>query len=239
VKRLPYLVQKIECHNLEVARTGKTKPNEIVIVGAHYDSVETSPGANDNGTGVAALLELSRHFTGAARTVRFVAFVNEEPPFFQTPEMGSRVYATACRQLGDNIRSMICLETIGYYSDAPGSQRYPPLFKWFYPDRGNFIAFVSDFASRGVMHRAARAFRAYTNFPVECCATWSKVPGVDWSDHWSFWQEGYRAFMVTDTAPFRYEYYHTPEDTPDKVNYDSLARVTQGVSGAINALANE
>lgn len=225
------------CQNLEIARPGSS---EIVIAGAHYDSVAGSPGANDNASAVAALLELSRLFAGKTtkRTLRFAAFVNEEPPFFKTPEQGSRVYARACRQRGDDVRAMISLETIGYYNDTPGSQKYPFPFGLFYPNRGHFLAFISDFASRRVMHQAVRAFRAQSDFPVECCATFAAVPGIDWSDHGSFWHEDYRAFMVTDTAPYRYPHYHEATDTPEKVNYEALARVTSGLYAVLEALAN-
>jgi hypothetical protein len=241
VTRYPYEVYNVECANLEVTRQGKTRPSEIILVGAHYDSVAGSPGANDNGSGVAAMLELSRFFANRdpARTIRFVAFVNEEPPFFQTPQMGSRVYAKMAKTRGDDIRGMICLETMGYYSDQRGGQRYPFPFNLFYPNRGNFIGFVSNLRSRSVMHRAVRAFRAHSDFPVECCATWGRIPGVDWSDHASFWREGYPSFMVTDTAPYRYPDYHTAQDTPEKIDYDSLARVTEGLCGTIASLAAE
>jgi len=241
VARQPYRAADVECANLEAVRAGTDKRGEIIVVGAHYDSVFGCPGANDNASAVAALLEISRAFATVSprRTVRFVAFVNEEPPFFQTPLQGSRVCARACRQRGDDVRAMVALETIGCYSDEPGSQKYPSVFRWFYPDTGNFVAFVSDLRSRSVMHAAAGAFRAHSDFPVECCATFARVAGVDWSDHGSFWHEGYRAFMVTDTAPFRYRYYHTGEDTPDKVDYPALAKVTAGLVTAVAALANE
>jgi len=234
-----YETNRVECANLEVTRRGTTRPGEIILVGAHYDTVDESPGANDNGSGVAAMLELSRALArdSLSRTVRFVAFVNEEPPFFDTKQMGSRVYAEMARQRGDDIRAMISLETIGYYTDRPGSQHYPPFFRWFYPDRGNFIAFVSDLRSRPLLHRAVAGFRAHTDIPAECCSTFRQVPGVNWSDHGSFWREGYRAFMVTDTAPYRYPHYHTEFDTPDKVNYPALARVTAGLCGVVSLLA--
>jgi hypothetical protein len=225
------------CQNLEVTRPGN---REIIIVGAHYDSVAGSPGANDNASAVAALLELSRILAiqKTERTTRFVAFVNEEPPFFKTPQQGSRVHARACRQRSDDVRVMISLETMGWFTNAPGSQKYPFPLGFFYPNRGNFIGFVSNLSSRGVMHEAVRAFRAHTDFPVECCAMFASVPGIDWSDHGSFWHEGYRAFMVTDTAPYRYPHYHEATDTPDKVNYEALARVTHGLSTVIASLAN-
>jgi len=240
VTRQPFTADGVTCANLEAVRRGNS---EMIVVGAHYDSVCGTAGANDNASGVASLLELSRVFANGSdgaplsRTIRFVAFVNEEPPFFRTDQMGSRVYARACRQRGDDVRAMIALETMGCYSDVPGSQQYPPAFRWFYPDRGNFIAFVSDLRSRGLMHRAAGAFRAHSGFPVECCATFARVTGVDWSDHGSFWREGYRGFMVTDTAPFRYAHYHQSSDTPDKVDCAALARVTQGLCGVVASLA--
>lgn len=225
--------------NLEVSRPGRRAPGEIVIVGAHYDSVSGSPGANDNGSGVAALLELARRFAArdTGRTVRFVAFVNEEPPFFRTGDMGSRHYARAARAGSEDIRAMLALETIGYYDDAPGSQHYPPLFSLFFPDRGNFLGLVSNFGSRALLKRAVAAFRAASDFPIEHVATFGWVPGVDWSDHASFWDEGYPAIMITDTALYRYPYYHSGRDTPDKLDYARLARVTEGLVAVIEALA--
>lgn len=241
VVRLPYRVSGEECFNVEATRRGKDRPDEIILIGAHYDSIVGCPGANDNGSGVAALIEMARRFAAMkpSRTVRFVAFVNEEPPFFQTGHMGSQVYAKMARERGDDIRAMISLETIGYYSDEKGSQRYPPLFKLFYPSEGNFIAFVSDLKSRSLLHRSVAAFRAHCDFPIECVATFAAVPGIDWSDHAAFWREGYRAFMVTDTAPYRYPHYHTADDTAEKVDCESLARVTEGMCGVVAALAAE
>ncbi|MGH8570397.1 MAG: M28 family peptidase, partial [Gammaproteobacteria bacterium] len=173
------------------------------------------------------------------RTVRFVAFVNEESPFFYRRQMGSMVYAEAARERGDDIRLMMSLEMLGSYSDRPGSQRYPPLFRYFYPDRGNFIAFVSNFSSRGMLKQAVAAFQAGSEFPVEHVATFSFVPGVSWSDHQSFWRQGYPALMVTDTAFYRYAYYHTAQDTPEKVDYAAMAEVVQGLYKAIASLAME
>jgi len=240
VTRHPYTADGQEFANLEVTRPGTTHANEIVLVGAHYDSVEGSPGADDNTSGVAAMLEISGVFArlNQARTVRFVAFVNEEPPYFETDRQGSRVYAKLCRQRGDNIHAMLSLETLGYYSDEPGSQRYPKPFNLFYPDRGNFIGFVSNLRSRAVMHDAVRAFRGHSDVPIEACATLERIEGVGWSDHASFWREGYEAFMVTDTAIFRYPHYHAASDTPDKVNYPILARVSDGLAGTIAVLAD-
>lgn len=228
-----------EVRNLEVEVSGQGRFDEIIVIGAHYDSVSGAPGANDNGSGVAAVLELARLLRTArpARTLRFVAFANEEPPFFKTEEMGSRVYARRSRERRDNIVAMFSLETIGYYSDHPGSQRYPFPLGFFYPSTGNFIAFVSNLASRPLLHEALAAFRRHAGFPSEGVAAPAFIPGVDWSDHWSFWKEGYPALMVTDTAPYRYPHYHTAQDTPDKVDYERLARVVAGLHRMLRDLA--
>ena len=226
--------------NVAAERRGVVNPEEIVVVGAHYDSVTGCPGANDNGTGVAALLELSVAFSGAAlgRTLRFVAFANEEPPFFRTPEMGSLHYARAARARGERIVAMLSLETIGAYSDSPGSQRYPlPLFGIFYPREANFIAFVGNFRSRALVRRAVGTFRRCAVFPSEGMAAPAWIAGIGWSDHWAFWQHGYPAIMITDTALFRYPPYHTAEDTPDKIAYDRMARVVSGLQHVVGDLA--
>jgi len=242
VTRHEYAMGRDTWANLEITRRGRERPDDIILIGAHYDSVIGSPGANDNATGVSALLELSR--PAAARdlgkTVRFVAFVNEEPPQFQTALMGSRVYARQARARGDRIRAMLSLETLGYYSEAPGSQAFPfpsALYRLFYPNRGNFVLFVSNFGSRPLLRQAVESFRQVTPFPVESIATFEWVPGVDWSDHGSFWEQGYPALMVTDTALYRYPHYHTEQDTPEKVNYDALARVVDGLAGTLWTLS--
>lgn len=234
-----YEVRGISSANLEVTRLGSTQPGEIILVGAHYDSVFGSPGANDNASGVAALLEISKLFAAIepGRSMRFVAFTNEEPPFFFWRSMGSLVYARAARARGDNIRLMVSLETIGYFRDEPGSQHYPPFFGYFHPNRGDFIACVSNFRSLRIMRRAVSAFRAHSDFPIEQTAAFAWIPGVAWSDHFSFWRQGYRAFMVTDTAFYRYPFYHTPQDTPDKVDYRRLAQAAEGLYASFSDLA--
>jgi Zn-dependent M28 family amino/carboxypeptidase len=225
--------------NIEAELKGGARASEIVVVGAHYDSVAGAPGANDNGSGVAALLELARlaHGSRPARTVRFVAFVNEEPPFFKSEGMGSLRYARRSRERGENIVAMVSLETIGYYSDQAGSQRYPFPLGLFYPSTGNFLAFVSDLGSRALMHEAITAFRRHARFPSEGVAAPAAIPGVDWSDHWSFREAGYPALMVTDTAPYRYPHYHSAADLPDQLDYERLARVVTGMHAVLQALA--
>jgi len=173
------------------------------------------------------------------RTVRFVFFVNEEPPYFQTSDMGSLVYARQLRHDGVPVSAMISLETIGFYSDAPGTQKYPPVLGWFYPSRGDFIGFVGNADSRDLVRRSIRAFRESTSFPSEGLAAPADWPGVGWSDHWSFWQQQYPALMITDTALFRYPYYHTPSDTSDKVDFGRTARVVAGICRVVASLGNE
>ncbi len=234
-----YTVGGVHSANLEVTLQGHERPGEVILVGAHYDTVPGSPGADDNASGVAALLELSRLLQESKPrySLRFVAFVNEEAPFFFTSQQGSMVYATAARSRGDRIRLMVSLEMLGYYRDAPGSQCYPPVFRWFYPDRGNFIALVSNLRTRREMRRLAAAFRAGSTFPLEHAATFSWIPGVAWSDHLSFWRQGYRALMVTDTAFFRNPNYHAATDTPETLDYRRLAEVTAGLAGALERSA--
>ena len=219
----------------------KGRSNEVVVVGAHYDSVRGTVGANDNGSGMAAVLALARRMaTGPQpkRTLRFVAFVNEEPPYFQTEQMGSLVYARECQARGDRITAMISLETIGYYSDEEGSQHYPKPMDLFYPSRGNFIAFVGNTGSGGLVKRIVGRFRKDVSFPSEGAAVPGFIKGVGWSDQWSFWACGYSAVMVTDTAPFRYPYYHTTGDTPDRIDYERTARVVEGLGVVIRDLVD-
>ena len=229
------------CDNIEVEIRGTVKPAEIILIGAHYDSVAGCPGANDNGSGVAALLELARAWAGhpSERTLRFVAFANEEPPYFWTSDMGSAVYADRCRSRHENVVAMLSLETLGYYSSEPHSQRYPSkLLEWFYPTTGNFVGFVGNTPSRALVRETLAAFRSHASFPSQGAALPSAISGVEWSDNWSFSREHYPAMMVTDTAPFRYSHYHTTHDTPDKLDYDRFAYVVSMLEPVIAGLAN-
>ena len=237
-ERQTYTCDGKEVANIEIVHPTASQSREIFIVGAHYDSVIGCPGANDNGSGVAALLELSRLLKGARpnRTLRMVAFVNEEPPYFTHDSMGSRVYARRCRQRNQDIVGMISLENNGYYRDAPGTQNYPPPFAWFYPDSGNFIGFVGNVSSRGLVRDAVGSFRSHARFPSQGTAAPEWLTGIGWSDHASFWKEGYPAIMLTDTALFRYPYYHTAQDTPDKLDYERTARVVRGMAATVEAL---
>jgi hypothetical protein len=241
-KRLAYAADGLTVANIEVELEGVTRGHgdEVVVVGAHYDSAPGAPGADDNASGVAAMLALARARAGkhGVRTVRFVAFVNEEPPHFWNEAMGSLVYAKACKARGDDIVAMVSLETLGYFSGEPGTQKYPPIVSWFYPDRGDFIGFVGNVSSRSLVRSSIRAFRESVAFPSEGAALPSFVEGVGWSDHWSFWQIGVPAVMITDTAPFRNPHYHTASDTPDTLDYDRLARVTSGLEAVVRALVD-
>jgi hypothetical protein len=220
---------------------GTQLPHEYVVVGAHYDTVDDSPGADDNASGVAALIELARRFATRtpARSIRFIAFVNEEPPTYRTEAMGSVHSARASREQKDHIVAMFSLETIGYFNDAPGSQAYPWPLNHFYPDTGDFIAFVGNLASRPLVQGALDTFRQRVPLPSEGASAPGLVPGIGWSDHWSYWQMGYPAVMVTDTAPFRNPGYHLEIDRPATLDYTRMAWVTLGMEAIVEHLAHE
>lgn len=239
VHRQQFQAMGQEAVNLEVHCPGRSRADQIVLIGAHYDTVAGSPGADDNATGVAALLYLAERFAHAqpSRSIRLVAFANEEPPFFQSAEMGSWVYAQGCRQRKEHIVAMLCLESIGYYTDQAGSQRYPvPLAEWGW-DRGNFVAFVGSERSELLVRHVGRLFGQVEPFPWGAAALPEEIPGISFSDHWAFDAAGYLAVMVTDTALYRNPYYHTAEDTPGKICWDQLARVVRGLEMVIHSLA--
>jgi hypothetical protein len=226
-------------HNLIAEQRGATQPDTIIIIGAHYDCAVGAQGADDNGSGVAALLALARAFAARhpACTVRFAFFPNEEPPFFWTQDMGSYRYARLCRQRGDRISAMIALEMLGFYSDEPGSQSYIFPMNFFFPATGNFVGFISNLRSRSLLRQAVGSFRRATPFPLEAVALPWFIPGVFWSDHWPFWDHGYRAIMVTDTAFFRNPNYHEPTDVPGTLDYERMARVVAGLEHMIGELS--
>lgn len=234
-------VGNLAVYNIEAELPGTNFPNEILVVGAHYDSEEDCPGANDNGSGVAALLELARLCAGhrVARTIRFVAFYDEED-FGQRP-MGSQLYATEARRRHENVTGMISLETVGYYSDAPKSQHYPFLFRLLFrgfPKTGNFVAFVGNNASRDFVRQTIASFRLRTKFPSQgLIAPWF-VSDAGRSDQVGFWEKGFPGIMITDTANFRYPHYHERGDTPDKLDYDRIARVVEGLVRVIQHLGS-
>ena len=221
-------------------RNVEVNPREAkVVVGAHYDTVPGSPGADDNASAVAALIELAGMLGREGLPIRFVAFANEELPYFMGPDMGSWVSAKRSRDRGEKLSAMLSLEMLGYYSDRPGSQRYPPPLGLFYPDRANFIAFVGDLGAFALVRKSVAAFRKHSTFPSEWLAGPSFIPGVTHSDHWSFRNLGFPAIMVTDTAYNRNPHYHQASDTPDTLDYARMSQVTLGLAAMLKELANE
>ncbi|MFV8748913.1 M28 family peptidase [Nannocystaceae bacterium ST9] len=239
VRRLAYRVDGREVANLEIELPGRDP--ELVVIGAHYDTCEGNPGADDNASGVAALLELSRLLAGERfdRTIRLVAFVNEEPPHFRDDAaMGSRVYARGLREAGHEIAAMLSLESIGYYSDEPESQHYPAIIAPLYPDAGNFVAVVGKTGSRPLVRQVVELLESHGEVPVESIAAPASITGIDWSDHASFWAQGWsQAVMITDTATFRNPHYHRMTDVPDTLDYRRLAALTRALAPTIRDLA--
>lgn len=250
----PVMRQEFACRgeavaNFEIEFPGFERSDEIVVVGAHYDAVELReglcPAANDNGSGTATVIamahEYARWVMGGGRprrTARFTLWVNEEPPFFWTDVMGSLVQARACRAKGERIVGMLTPETLGCYSEEEGTQRYPiPMLKRWFPTKGNFVAFAGMYEARGFVRRCVELFRQNAAFPSLGAALPAVVPHVGASDHWSYWKCGYPALMVTDTAPYRYRWYHTRQDAPEKMNFEGFARVVDGLNGVVRGLA--
>ncbi|MDV2495353.1 MAG: M20/M25/M40 family metallo-hydrolase [bacterium] len=237
VERQPYKVPPVErpVRNLIVEKTGRDKPKEIILFGAHYDTVPTTPGADDNASGVAGLLELARLLKPYAnrRTIRLVAFTCEEPPYFKSRWMGSRVYAREARRRGDDIIAMVSLEMIGFF-DSSISQGYPiPFMRYFYPNTADFVGVVGNISSRRLVTKIRNAMRQGGDIGVESIATVKFLPGLDWSDHGSFWRVGYEAVMITDTAFYRSRHYHSYSDTPETLNYEAFAEVVKGLYQAV------
>lgn len=230
----------ISCRNVSrVARNiiAKTSDSaEIIVLGAHYDSVHDCPAANDNASGVAVLLEVARLLSGVSvqKQIRFVAFTNEEPPFFRTPEMGSYRYARLCHERRDNIVGMYCLETVGFYTDEPNSQKSPfPALNFLLPRIGNFVLFVSNWSSRSLMNKGFAAFKKGCSLPAKQITLPEQFAQMSFSDHHSFWAFDFPAVMITDTAHYRYPHYHEKTDTYEKLNYAALAEVVKGVAGLL------
>jgi len=237
----PYEVMKKTVRNLIVEQPGLRRPGEIVVVGAHYDSISGTPGADDNASAVAGLLEIAHQLSKRKfkRTLRYVSFVNEEPPFYKSEDMGSLRYAELCRRRNDNIVGMINLEMLGYYDDTVGSQEYPPLRKWekHLPKRANFIVICSDFNSWKLLGRIAWGFRRSVKFPMLPFPSPSSVMGPGMSDNWSFWECGYPAVMITDTSFLRNHHYHAETDRLKTLHIPAMTRVVKGTIGAIARLA--
>lgn len=228
--------------NIVVERYGLRHRDKIVVIGAHYDSVILSPGADDNASGVAVLLELARKFSDKrlAYTTRFVAFVNEERPYFGRDDMGSMYHAKRSKERNEQVIGMFSIEMVGYYSDQPHSQRYPPIVRSFYPDRANFIAFVGNLMSRDFAHTSISSFRNSAKLPSEgLIAPRFLVPDIRRSDHSSFWFHGIPAIMITDTANFRNRRYHRATDTFNTLHYPSMALLVDGLGGMLESMSSD
>ena len=215
---------------------------ERVVVGAHYDVEGRRPGADDNASGVAGLLELAGmlHAAPPGRRVDLVAYALEEPPYFNTPAMGSSVHAGSLRREGIPLRGMISLEMIGYFQDAPRSQTFPlPGLGWLYPTTGNFVTVVGHLGQLSLVRRVKRAMKTAGRLPVYSINAPRMIPGIDLSDQLSYWAAGYPAVMISDTAFYRNPNYHTMHDTMDTLDYPRMAEVVRGVFAAVRALTDD
>jgi Zn-dependent M28 family amino/carboxypeptidase len=236
VTRQPFDFGGNTYHNIIAEHTGNSLPEALLIVGAHYDSVSTTPGADDNASGIAGVLGLARALAGTqlARTVRFVAFALEEWPVYRSRNMASHHYALSLKEKNEHVEGMICLEMIGYFCDREGCQRYPfPFMNKVFPKAGNFISMVGNTRSKSFTERMAQSFRQGTDLPVVTLNAPAIVIGIDFSDHWSFNKLGYEALMVTDTAFYRNPHYHAPTDLPDTLDYARMSNVVEGLTEAI------
>lgn len=231
--------------NLIVEQSGSKRADEIILLGAHYDTVYSTPGADDNASAVAVLLEVSRLLREhpCKRTIRYVAFACEEPPYFNVGAMGSQHHARQARMRGDKIRGMLCLEMVGYYSTDDNSQTVPPLIpKWmrrFFPHRGDFLAAVGNMPSWRLCWNFRRGFkRGARSMPLFSICLPEKIREIRLSDNSSFWDQGYPALMLTDTSFLRNPNYHRSTDTPDTLDYQRMTEVTLGVASAVRYLAS-
>ena len=225
--------QKNVC-NVIAEKAGRQEP--VVIVGAHYDSAPGSPGADDNASAVAGLLELARlmRYQRSRCSFRFVAFVNEESPSFGSDYMGSMQYVQYLKRSKCRVAFMVCLEMIGYYDGRP-CQRYPlPWMRSFYPKTGNFIAVIGNLHSHRVTLSVARKMRRRHGVPVAALIAPLPVGGMDRSDHFAFWRHGYKALMITDTAQYRYDHYHKETDTIDRLDFNVMSQVVAALFGALS-----
>ena len=242
IKDLSYSYKSVTFHNIVAEKIGTHYPDEIIIIGAHYDTVYNSPGADDNASGIAALLELIRLLDNykSKRTIRFVAFTLEEPPFFGTPQMGSYVYAQKCKEQQENIITMVSLEMLAYFTDKKNSQKYPhPDMAAQYSNKGNFITIVGNENSKLIAEKVTAGLKSFCAVPALCLIANPAVPGVDLSDHAPFWNAGYRAIMITDTAFYRNHHYHEPSDTIDTLNFEYFSEVVSGLFQSFKQLDME
>ncbi len=234
VREQVYPVGKTTARNLSVEFGPIDGPR--ILVGAHYDADGGMPGADDNASGSAVLMELARLFAAnpPKRRTELVAWTLEEPPWFRSASMGSRVHAAALKKSGEPVRAVIGLEMLGFYSDAPRSQHYPlAILGLLYPSRGNFLAVVGRLGDIPLTREVKRGLRATAGLPVRSLNGPTGPTNIDLSDHASYWAEGYSAVMVTDTAFFRNPRYHEPGDTPETLDYVRMARAAEMIHGAV------
>ena len=234
----------MEVANLIVECTGTKRPDEVIILGAHYDTDPATPGADDNASAVAMLIEVVRMLRDVEfkRTVRFIAFACEEVPHFYTDTMGSQVHAQGCRARGECIVGMICLEMVGYFTDAANSQGVPPgipkVVRWLFPKRGNFLASVGNMKSIPLVIGFRSGFKRASRLPLFSIALPERIREIRLSDNGPFWDAGYPALMITDTSFLRNPHYHLPSDTIETLDFERLAQGTLGVAGAIKHLGH-
>jgi hypothetical protein len=237
VQSQPVVVSGREYRNV-IARFGVGLGSKLVI-GAHYDACEETPGADDNASGVAALIELA-YLLGRNppdREIELVAYVLEEPPFFRTPLMGSAVHATSLSPEKEKIVGVIVLEMVGYYSEERGSQSYPSqLLKLIYPSRGNFIAVVGRWDQGAWVKRVKVGMKGTTDLSVYSIRAPAFVPGIDFSDHLNYWPLGINALMITDTAFYRNKMYHEVGDTVDRLDFERMSMVVAAVFEAVKSI---
>lgn len=227
-----YQLREGRFRNVIARQPGRDSDLPAIVIGAHYDTYGGFPGADDNASGVAVLLELARTLPDAVpRSDHYlVAFGTEEPPFFGTDDMGSYRFAQLLRQREIEVELMIALDMVGVYSDRPGSQHFPVAgLGLFYPDTANFIAVVGNLGSGISIQRVKQGLQSTETLPVHSFRAPAIVDGVDWSDHRSFWRMGYPGVLVTDTSFMRYPYYHTRNDTPDRLDYRRMGALVNGL----------
>jgi Zn-dependent M28 family amino/carboxypeptidase len=241
VTKQPVLFAGNTYHNVIAELRGTDSPEKLLIVGAHYDAVRTTLGADDNASGVAGLLGLAQALSGKklGKTLRFVSFALEEWPVYRSSNMASYQYARSLKEKNEDVEGMICLEMLGFFSDAEGSQHYPfPLMNRLFPKIGNFIALVGNVRSKGFTEQIAASFKKTTDLPCVMLNAPAIVMGIDFSDHWSFNKFGYKALMVTDTAFYRNPHYHALTDLPETLDYVRMAKVVQGLTGSLEEWGN-
>jgi hypothetical protein len=235
----PYVSRGLPANNLVVDLKGSRKPEDVIIVGAHFDTSQNTPGADDNASGTAVLLEVARALShgGQDRTMRFVFFSNGAEPCSGKPESGSGMYAKRCADAHEKVLAVIVLDSLGCYSDAAGSQSYPFPLSFRYPDRGNFVEVLGDMGSFNLVSMCTEMYRSGARMPCEGGLLPNWMPGVSVSDDASFRAQGFPALRITDTGPLRNKQIGTQSDTHDRLDYERMARTTGDLIRMIGNLA--